>query len=186
MTDFDPSNDQLDAPDTYDDLDRAFEEAAEAEKIKQIEAEAAALEEASKVPDPLGDLVFDEKYQRDFEGLLYLGDLRKDFVWAGHTFSVRTLTVDELLRIGLLTQKYEGSIGADRAYVTAVVAAAVEEVDGKPLVTPLGPETDILAEKFKYVRQNWYSWTTDAVYQEFRALEMRVQEILDAMGEASG
>lgn len=136
--------------------------------------------------DALGDLVFDERHRKDFEGLMFLGRLEDEFEWMGHTFVVRTVTVDELLQASLLTREYEGTLGADRAYLAAIAAAAIETVDGKPLVTPLGRNDNVHAQKFKYIRENWYSWTVDAVYMRFRQLELRVQEILDAMGEASG
>ena len=142
-------------------------------------------EEILESQDPLDEIVFNERHRRDLEGLMYLGDLSKDFEWMGHTFSIRTLTVDELLKIGLITREYEGTLGSDRAYITAMTAASIQSVDGQPLVTPIGPNDDILKAKFKYVKENWYSWTTDAVYHQLQLLELRVQEILDAMGEAS-
>lgn len=136
--------------------------------------------------DPLADLVFDEGCQEDFEGLLHLGELRYEFVWANHTFLIRTLRVDELLQVVLLTAKFSGGYGADRAYVTALVAAALIEVDGVQVYTPTGPADgeDRVAKKYDYIRKNWYSQTIDAVYSQLQRLEARAQVLLDAMGEA--
>lgn len=135
--------------------------------------------------DPLAELVFDGRHREDFEGLMFLGDLRTSFDCLGHEIVIKTLTVDELLKVGLMTKEWEGTLSADRAYITAIVAACIDTVDGIPLVNPMGPGTDLVRAKFKYVRENWYFWTTDLIYQEFRALELRVQKLIDAMGEAS-
>lgn len=128
----------------------------------------------------------DTRYLQDFEGLLYLGALQDEFPWMGHTFSIRTLTVDETLEIGLLVKRYEGTIGENRAFLTATVAAALERVDGRAVHSPLGPQDSVLEDKFRYVRQGWYSWTIDRVYNQLMALEARVAQIVEAMGEVSG
>jgi hypothetical protein len=130
----------------------------------------------------------DPRYRQDFEGLLYLGDLRDEFTWAGHSFSIKTLTIDEMLRAGLMVKKYEESIGSNRAYITAVVAACLVRVDGKPIYSPLGSidEDGELEAKFRYVRESWYSWTADRIYNQLMILEARVAQIIEAMGEAGG
>ena len=152
--------------------------------IEEPVAEAEAEEETEVGTDPLVSLVFDPKHQDDFEGLLHLGELRHEFVWANHTFLIRTLKVDELLQVALLTKDFAGSYGADRAYVTALVAAALVEVDGEPVYQAIGRDEDHVAKKYNYIRKNWYSQTIDAVYSHLPRLEARAQTLLDAMGEA--
>jgi hypothetical protein len=147
---------------------------------------AATPDPVDEELDPLGKLVFDQRHQEDFDGLMFLGALQHEFSCFGHQIGIRTLTVDELLKVGLMTKRYEGSLGSDRAYITCIVALCVETVDGRPLVVPIGPKAHLEEEKFKFVRENWYFWTTDLIYQEFRALELRVEKLLAAMGEASG
>lgn len=136
--------------------------------------------------DPLAAVEFDQRHRQDFEGLLYIGKLNHTFEKFGHTFTIHTLTVDELLRTALLVREWEGTIGSNRAYVTAMAAAACDLVDRKPVYQPIGPGDDEIAGKFKYVREHWYSWVVDEVYSQLMALEQRVQEIIDAMGEGSG
>jgi hypothetical protein len=128
---------------------------------------------------------FDPRHREDFDGLLYLGALSHEFVWAGHRFKIRTLTTGELLEVALAQRAYRDSLGDSRAYVTAAVAACIVLVDGKPLPRPI--TTDIsdteFSNKFGYVRDHWYSWVVDAVYEEFMKLEARATEILEAMGK---
>lgn len=132
------------------------------------------------------DLQFDEDFRLELDGLMHIGFLRKDFSWLGHKFQIKTLTIDEMLEVGLMVKKYDGSIGAQRAYVTAVAAAAVERVDGRPTVTPVGPKDDLLEMKFRYAREYWFSWTVDRIYSEVMALEARVAKIIEQLGESSG
>lgn len=148
-------------------------------------APVAETEDAKVDLDPLGTLVFDKRHQDDFDGLMFIGALTHSFDCYGHEVVIRTLTVDELLKVGMMTKEFVDTLGSDRAYITAIVSMCVETVDGRPLITPMGPKTAVHLEKFRFVRENWYFWTTDLIYQEFRALELRVQELVDAMGESS-
>ena len=73
-----------------------------------------------------------------------------------------------------------------RAYADAIVAACIISVDGKPLpITPLGPPENTLERvraAYDYISAHWYSWTIDAIYDRFRVLEGKVEEILEALG----
>lgn len=132
--------------------------------------------------------VFDERHRDDFQGLLFLGALQKKFRWLGHTFLIRTLTTDELLMVGQIIKEYEGTVSATKAYTTSIVAMCTTSVDGEHLPFPYkeGPDLDFALDRFKYVARNWYPFTIDAIYNEYLALEEKVREVLDAMGEASG
>ena len=128
---------------------------------------------------------FDPRHREEFEGLLYLGALTHEFPWAGHRFKIRTLTSGEMLEVGLAQRQYRDSIGESRAYVTAMVAACLVTVDGKHLPRPISNDIGDteFANKFVYIRESWFPWVVDAVYQEYMKLEARVVEILDAMGK---
>jgi hypothetical protein len=171
---------------TYEQLVEEYGEPVGAEPTP--EPQEAEPEIVSGKDDPISKLVFDPKHNQDFEGLMHLGELRHEFAWAGHTFLIRTLKVDELLQVALLTRDFAGTYGADRAYVTALVAACLVEVDGEPVYMALGSEDgggERVAKKYAKVK-TWYSQTIDAVYSELQKLEARVNELLDAMGEPSG
>lgn len=132
---------------------------------------------------------FDERHKEPFTGLMYLGALAKTFNWAGHEFHIRTLTTQEVLIIAKLTAEYRDTLAQDRAYVSAVVALAVQSVDGVPLPFPykeseIGHEWAI--QRFNHVTGTWFAYTIDAVYGEYLALEGTAREVLAAMGNRSG
>lgn len=135
-------------------------------------------EEADDLPE------FDPRHREDFSGLLYLGALTDEFFWSAHRFKIKTLTVGELLEVGLIVKEYQGTLGDSKAYVTAFVAASIVSVDGMPIASPLGPQESDLSANYAYIRDSWYPWVIDAVYERCLVLEARVNEIIDAMGKA--
>lgn len=129
---------------------------------------------------------FDPRYRDEFEGLLYVGSLKKRFRWMGHLFVIRTLTVNETLEVALLNKPYVGTLGELKAYQAAVVAASVVTIDGQPLPIPTGlSETDLDA-RFEYVINNWQPITIDMLYGQVLELEAKVNEVLAALGKAQG
>lgn len=131
---------------------------------------------------------FDPKHRLDFEGLLYLGHLTDEFIWMGHRFTIRTITTNEYLEIALLHRRFAGTIGDVRAYTTAVVAACLVLADGQDIPLPLERTTrDVSLEyRFRYISEHWYPWIIDAIYERFQQLEGRVEQVMEAMGKASG
>jgi hypothetical protein len=129
------------------------------------------------------DATFDERYKQPFHGLAYLGALTNTFEWLGHKFVIRTLTADEELAVALLIKEWEGTIGAQRAYVMAVGALSCVSIDNDALPTPV---TDVPGyawafQKFNYAKGRWYHYTFDKIYEQYQ-----VRKVLDEMGKASG
>lgn len=113
-------------------------------------------------------------------GLLYVGKLTKSFNYQGHDFVIKTLKIGEELEATLVTEEYQNSPDYARALATALVAASIETVDGKPLVAPLGPsEDDLLQRKFTYIREKWYWPTIDYIYDRYVELLQQQKEALD-------
>lgn len=132
---------------------------------------------------------FDERYAEEFNGLLYLGALSKTFEWVGHKFTIRTLTADEYLATGALTKAYAGTIAEARAYTVAVVALCLTSVDGQPLPTPVRTSANDYAwafQRFDYVKARYFDPTINVIYNEFLVLEYMANQVVDAMGKASG
>jgi len=149
----------------------------------------AATDTATGDKNPSG--VFpelDPRHTEDFDGLMYLGALTDEFVWSGHRFRIRTLTVGELLEVALCQRAYRDTLGDNRAYTTAMVAACIVTVDGRALPQPITRDMGDtrLSTQFRFVLDHWYSWVIDHVYTKYLTLEARVAEILASMGKASG
>jgi len=127
-------------------------------------------------------LTFPEEWKDKFEGLLYLGYLKKEVNSIPfHKFVIKTLTVNEKLEISLLTKPYEDTVGYGRAYRAAVVAAALESVDGRRLV-PASKGSNVLQQKYDYVVNGWYDFVIDILYVEVDQLEGQVLSVLQELG----
>lgn len=132
---------------------------------------------------------FDPRVAEPFTGLIFLGALKRSFVWLGHSFVVRTLTADEMMNVGLVIRPYMGTIGEQRAYTTAMVAACILTIDGQELPIPVGLGTDDMAwldMRFQYVRRNLLDFTIDRIYTTYLELRQVVEQVVAAMEKASG
>jgi hypothetical protein len=151
---------------------------------------AQSEDEPGTLRDDQGNVLptFDPKHAESFTGLLYLGALSDTFDWLGHTFSIRTLRDGEKLAVATIIKPYVETMGADRAYADAMVGMCVTGVDGDDLPVPIG-ETRRAHEwgyqRFEYVKDNWFSYTTDVVFNRYLMLEDLARQVLDAMGKAS-
>ena len=132
--------------------------------------------------DPRGAEVFPEQWKDAFEGLLYLGYLRKEVTTVPfHRFVVRTLTVNDKLEVSLATKEYQETLGYGRAYRAAVVAAGLESVDGRELI-PASKGSNTFRQKFDYVINGWYDGVIDVLYREIDDLEGKVLLVLQEIG----
>lgn len=131
---------------------------------------------------------FDPRVMQDFEGLLFLGKLTASFGWMGHRFVIRTLTVGEVLEVGLIHRDYVGTLADIKAYQAAVTAACVERVDNRSMPFPISNDSGDtpLINRFQYVIDHWFPPTLDAIYEEYLLLEARVEKVMAAMGKAHG
>ena len=122
---------------------------------------------------------FPEEYIEPLRGLLFLGKLVKNFVYAGHDFLIRTLTEGEMIKVGQFLDSYKGSYSESEARKALTVAACVESVDGYPIVSNLGPRDDY-RNKVDVVMK-WYPPVIDYVYSRYRELEIAEFEISGAL-----
>lgn len=132
--------------------------------------------------DPLGAETFPEQWKTEFEGLLYLGYLRKEVTSIPfHRFVVKTLTVNDKLEISLATKDFQDTLGYGRAYRAAVVAAGLESVDGRELI-PANKGSNTFRQKFDYVVNSWYDPVIDLLYREIDQIEGTVLKVLQELG----
>jgi len=124
---------------------------------------------------------FDPKMKQAFEGLTYLGHLTAEVKIPYHSFTVRTLHTGEKIKVTELIQHLETSISYARAYRAAVAAAGLVLVDGKPLLTG-SKQVDVIAQRYRYVTDNWYDPVIDILYDKINELEGKSLEILRELG----
>ena len=125
---------------------------------------------------------FPEEWKEEFEGLLFLGYLQKEVTQIPfHKFVVKTLTINEKIEVSLLTKPYVESVGFNRAWKAAVVAAGLVSVDDRPLIAS-SKNVNSLKQKFDYVTQNWYDIVVEILYEEIQRLEDDVVVVLGELG----
>lgn len=142
--------------------------------MTEVWDEQFARAESKLEGDSLGLQEPEEEYPSgELISLLHIGNLSKEVNIRGHLVRLRTLTMGEELEVGPLIQRYNGTPEEGRAYACAVVASAIESVDGKPLVLSLGKEESIgiQQQKFDYLRSRWYWPVIQEVYEEYVALQ---------------
>jgi hypothetical protein len=124
--------------------------------------------------------VFPEEHVQALRGLLFLGQLEKDVEYAGHTFTMHTLTEGDILRVGQLTGKYRGTLVEVESQRVFLVAAAVDYVDGLPLSQPISEDYDAIYEKSRVVKQ-WFPAVVHGLYDEYSTLEKTAIDVSNAL-----
>lgn len=109
--------------------------------------------------------------RQDIENLLTVGHISKEIGVAGHTFVMRTLKIGEELAIADACKEYDGTFAHAKALATATVAAAIESIDGRPLMRSLGPDqSQNIRQKFSYIKNKWYWAIINELYEEYTLL----------------
>lgn len=118
----------------------------------------------------------------NLDNLLINGKITETISFGGHEFIMRTLTVGEELAISAICSGYEGTLAQGRALATATVAAALESVDGLPLVQSMGPDPSVaIRQKFNFIKNRWY-WNIIAhLYQEYMKLLEKQLEAFETL-----
>jgi len=124
---------------------------------------------------------FDDRWQRDFVGLTYLGRLEARVDIPFHSFTVRTLKTGEKIKVTAMIKDLEDSLGYGRAYRAAVVAAGLMEVDGDTFLVG-SKKVESITQKYKYITENWHDFVVDLLYEKINDLEGRVVEIIRDLG----
>lgn len=133
---------------------------------RQMDEPEAEVGQEGWVDDPTEVVPVDDAPSRPLLGLLNLGELQARINVHDHDVVLRTLKMDEELEIGLLVQRFQGTLEEGRALATALVAASIESIDGKPLTATLGPQENSLQRKFDYVRTRMYWPIIRILYEE--------------------
>jgi hypothetical protein len=111
-------------------------------------------------------LGFPPESQEAVDGLIYLGELSKEFEFCGHTFGLRTLRAQEEMAAAKAIESFRGTLREPQAFVSAQVGLALTSVDGAEDFCPqAGPnQTAFATARFNYISQNWYWPTIEFLY----------------------
>lgn len=143
---------------------------------QEPEVESAQEEETTTLSD-------EERLQ--FKTLLTIGQTTKEVDVLGHPVVMRTMTVSDELMVGLETEKYRNTEAFARAYQSAVVAASVVSLDGKPVYTPLSSEesdSEIFAKKLKKIH-SLYPIVVSEIYRHYMEVEKEFAQLAQKLGK---
>lgn len=145
------------------------------------EASEAAIA-AAKNPEPEEDK-FPPDIDQDLRGLMFLGSLQNKFALLGHDIVLKTLKTGEELACMLLIKEYEETLGTQKAFASAFVAASIVSIDGQAMMEPMGPEQafDVLRQRFTYVIQSWYWPVIEQIYIEYSNLLVRQATVFQSL-----
>lgn len=121
----------------------------------------------------------------EFKNLLTLGRLTVTDDLAGHPVTIRTLTMDEDLAVGMVIKPYIGTDSYTRAYKTAMVAASVRDIDGLPVYTSIQDEQtlEVITKKFNIIKSKYYPLVIDELYKKFITLEEQLIPVVSRLGK---
>lgn len=103
----------------------------------------------------------------------------------GHDIEYTLLNIKKELEVAQIVSEYEGTLGRNRAYRTATVAAAVDKIDGKYIYTPTSPRDaeKIVRRKFEKFSE-YYALFIEKVYEEVVKKELDLsKELLDKLSK---
>ena len=123
---------------------------------------------------------FPDEFIEPMRGLLFLGCLSKNVLYAGHDFLIETLNEGDVLRVGQLMSDYRGTLAESEAKKVFIVAAAVKAVDGYRLFQPYSDGQDSIYEASKTVMK-WYPPVVDYIYRRYLELEATKFEVANAL-----
>lgn len=164
-----PGDDGLMAPDPEALLEQRMAELKAAEKAAEENPELTKEEEDEAVE------------------LVHAGRKDAHFTLFRRAIHLRTLTIEEELKVSEITKQYIGTDGYPRAYRTAVVAAAIRTIDGEFLYNPLSTAEfdDIIRHKYN-VLLDYYPLAVDQIYARYRDMELELFALVEKLGKSSG
>jgi len=132
-----------------------------------------------------------ENLSSDAQSLVLFGKLEEEFWLGPHRVRMRTLTVDEELAVDLIIKPWNETKGEGRAYVTAVVGAALVAENGRDFFSamPLGPDDTsverVIRQKFEFTARRYYWPVLQRLYDFYKELERRQLAALDELAKKS-
>lgn len=121
----------------------------------------------------------DEKVRSAIANIASLGAVEDTFEVLGHTFRMHALTERELIDATSRATAFRSGRAENMAFRAHIVALSIDEVDGRPLYTPLSQEEDVGFAKSEKVF-GWYPAVVDELYSKYVELANRSDELVRA------
>lgn len=180
-----PSDDGLMPPDPDALLEQRRAEVVQDPDLL-LEKRKAEVKQAAEEAETAEPVLTDEE-EDEVVDLINAGRKERVEEIFGRKIHLRTLTIEEELKVSGITKEYIGSDGYPRAYRTAVVAAAIRTLDGKLLFNPIS-ESDfdqLIRKKFE-VLLDYYPLAVDQIYAKYREMELELLALVEKLGKSSG
>lgn len=124
---------------------------------------------------------FPDELVEPLQELTQVGHLTDSFTYGGQDFVIRTMTIGEELEALRVTKDYHDiPVAAGRVYATAMVAGAVQMLNGSPLAMPISERQNVMEIKFRKVKE-WFWPVIEIVYRRYEQLERQQKEVLDGL-----
>lgn len=134
---------------------------------------------------PDGDIEsISEEEEHAFITAAELGKDRDTFVIFGNEVELHTLTIKETLESAKITKQYVGTKAEWVALKTAVVACAIDTINGEPFHTSISIDEPTTQRRFKKLADNYYSDFVSECYEKYVELEERQRKLLDTLKKA--
>lgn len=150
----------------------------EARKVEVKESAVKAEEEGLELTSEEEDEAID---------LINAGCKNVYFTLFRRKIHLRTLNIEEELKVSEITKPFIGSDGYPRAYRTAIVAAAIRTIDNELLFNPISElEFDqLIVKKFEKLL-TYYPLAVDQIYARYRDMELELLSLVEKLGKSSG
>lgn len=125
--------------------------------------------------------LFSPRIRDHVQGLMFLGQVQRDYVFCEHTFTLRTLRPAERAAIAVAIKPWRETIAEPEVWANAQVAVALVAVDGYTDFCPqAGPDLESYVKaRLKYLTNaetGWYGSTISWLYDRF--LELEAESVL--------
>lgn len=141
------------------------------------------MQEDAEPEPPVTELTAEERAQ--FRTLLTVGQRTRSFDLFEHKITIASMTCDDELRVGLAAKPYRDTDAWSRAYQSAVVAAVVRTVDGRPLTTELRDDVDpsVRFQERLDVVLRYNPLVVQYIYAEYLKLEAEFADLARKLGK---
>ncbi len=144
------------------------------------------MSEAPEIVEEVEESFTDEE-SYDFRNYMTIGRISETVDILGHKVVLRTLSVEEDLAVGLLIKPFLGSNSYERAYRTAILAAAIRRIDNDMMPEPISEDDElmeIMRVRFDKVKK-FYPIFLDEVYKRFTEMEKQLMPVVSRLGKIS-